>query len=117
MSLRFDVPISVDKLLEQEFSISGKNILIIPQVDNVPIKKLVPFHQILVTFSSYTPALNLLNPSTCSQEIKHLYSYFEQYGKIVDLNLEYMPGCFVVTYTRHDCILELLDRSKCLSPN
>lgn len=72
MSLKFDVPISVDKLLEQEVTIFDKNVLIIPQVDNVPIKKLVPYHQILVTFSTFTPAINLLTPTYHNQEIKTL---------------------------------------------
>uniref|UniRef100_A0A7S3KWT4 Uncharacterized protein n=1 Tax=Euplotes crassus TaxID=5936 RepID=A0A7S3KWT4_EUPCR len=109
-SLKFDVPISVDKLLEQEVSIFGKNVLIIPRVDNIPIKKLVPYHQVLVTFNQFSPGLNLLNHSNCSQEIPYLHNFFAKYGKIVDLNLEYMPSCFVVTYTRHENVLELLEK-------
>ena len=111
-SLKFEVPISVDKLLEQEVSISGKNVLIIPKVDSMPVKKLVPYHQILVTFSTFVPGLNLLNPSNYSQEIPRLFSFFEKYGKIVDLNLEYMPACFVVTFSRHQSVLDLLSKSK-----
>jgi len=112
MCLTFEVAVSVDKLLEQEFSVYGQNILVIPNVDNIPIKKLVPYHQVLVTFSFNTPGVNLLNHSTCFKEINRLYGFFNNYGKIVDLNLEFMPACIVVTYTRHESVLDILAKSK-----
>jgi hypothetical protein len=114
MRLEFDVAISVDKLLEQEVTIFGKNVLIIPNVDSLSVKKLVPYHQVLITFSSNTPGLNLLKPESAKDEIHNLYSYFEKFGKVVDMNLEYMPSCLMITYTRHDTVISLLEKSKWL---
>jgi hypothetical protein len=112
IKLTFDVPLSVDRMLEQDISINGKNVLVIPNVDNISVDKLVPFHQVLVTFSKNTPAKNLLTQSNSKEEIEYLYSFFKEFGKIVDMNLEYMPTCLVVTYTRHESVLSLISKSK-----
>lgn len=112
MSLKFEQAISADKLIEQEISVFDKNVLVIPNVNNIAARKLVPYHQVLVTFSSTTPGEGLLTPSNAAKEISSLYSYFADYGKIVDFNLEYMPSCFIVTYTRHENVLSLLAKSK-----
>lgn len=86
--------------------------LAVPVVDNIAIEKLVPYHQILVTFSYNTPGGTLLKPESGIDEVKSMYSFFSKYGNIVDLNLEFMPACIVITFTRHESILEILTRSK-----
>lgn len=111
MCLSFEVAVSVDKLLKQDFSMFGRNILVIPCVDKIPIKKLVPYHQVLVTFSYNTPGSNLLNSPSALDEIKCMYLFFSKYGNVVDLNLELMPSCLVVTYTRHESVLNILAKS------
>ena len=112
MCLTFEVAVSVDRLLEQELSIFGKNVLVIPNVENTPVKRLIPYHQVLVTFSSGTPPTKLLASGTAYKEIEYLHSFFSDFGNIVDLNLEYMPACIIVTYTRHESVLDLLSKSK-----
>jgi len=112
MCLTFDVALSVDRLLEQEVSIRGKSILVIPNVDSISIKKLVPFHQVIVTFSKNTPGSNLLVAENSMKEIGCLLGFFETYGNIVDLNLEFMPACIIVTFTRHESVLDLISKSK-----
>lgn len=110
--MTFEVAITVDRLLEQEFSIFNRNILVIPKVENCPVKKMIPFHQVLITFSYNTPGLNFLSSNNAKQEVDCLVKFLSKYGNIVDLNLEYMPTCIIVTYTRHDSVLSLLAESK-----
>lgn len=94
--------------------------LVIPHVDKIPIKKLVPYHQVLVTFSYNTPGVDLLNQNkgpvgphySCQATVESMYTFFSKYGNIVDLNLEFMPACIIVTYTRHQSVLDILAKSK-----
>ena len=110
--MTFEVAVSVDRLLEQEFSIFNRNILVIPKIENNPVKRLVPYHQVLITFSYNTPGINLLTSGNAKQEVDCLTKFLSKYGNIVDLNLEYMPTCIIATFTRHESVLSLLSESK-----
>ena len=110
--MTFEVAISVDRLLEQEFTIFNRNILVIPKVENSPVKRLIPYHQILITFSYNTPGLNLLSSGNAKQEIENVNKFLAKYGSVVDLNLEYMPTCIIATFTRHESVISLLSESK-----
>jgi hypothetical protein len=108
MKLKFEVAVSADRLLEEELKIFDKNVLVIPKVRDLPIKQLIPHHQLLITFSYTTPGLSLITTSNYYEEVEKLYNFLSDHGKIVDLNLEYMPHCIVVTYTRHDSVRFML---------
>lgn len=110
--MTFDVAVSVDRLLEKAFTVFNKPVLVIPKVESMPVKKQIPFHQVLVTFSPTTPGFNLFNQNTAKQEIDYLTRFFNKHGDIVDLNLDYVPYCIVVTYTRHESVLRLIQSSK-----
>uniref|UniRef100_A0A7S3N8K9 Uncharacterized protein n=1 Tax=Euplotes harpa TaxID=151035 RepID=A0A7S3N8K9_9SPIT len=114
--MTFDVAVSVDRLLEKAFTVFNKPVLVIPKVESMPVKKQIPFHQVLVTFSPTTPGFNLFNQNTAKQEIDYLTRFFNKHGDIVDLNLDYVPYCIVVTYTRHESVLRLI-QSKTITYN
>ena len=83
----------------------------------VPLDICVTHHQVALKLTNpnfLEEATNIFNRSKIDQsemkkEIESMYTFFSQFGEIVDLNLDfYLKGFIPITYRKHSSVLKLL---------
>ena len=102
----------VDKLLERGLCVLSQNVLVLPAMKEKQYFEQTPYHQVLVTFSVEYNADKLVTADTARTAIEGLYRFFKEFGDVVDLNLEFLPVCVIVTFTRHSSVVSLIEKSK-----
>ena len=112
MRVEFATSREVDKLLERGLRVLRQNVLVLPAMKEKQYFELTPFHQVLVTFSVEYNADKLVTAETAVTAIEGLHRFFSEFGRVVDLNLEFLPVCVIVTFLRHASVVQLIEKSK-----